>query len=125
MYINNCNFCGRVTKDVQISEHSGVSRAQFTIALNKPNRDQAQYLKCVAWGERAQHVHQILQRGQEVLVCGEIELRHFKDGRDGIDKVDTFLTVREFSAGVQGRESIGKNVGIRKPFPPIKKAGTL
>ncbi len=125
MYINNCSFCGRVTKDTQLVEHGGIPRAQFTIALNKPNRKQAHYLKCVAWGERAQNIHQILQRGQEVFVCGEIELRWFQDDKDGVDKVDTFLTVKEFSAGVQGRESIGKNVGIRKPFPPIKKAGTI
>lgn len=121
MYVNNCNFCGRVTRTVALSEHGGTERVQFSIALNRPGREKAHYLKCVAWGERARNIHQIIQPGQEVYVTGELELRHFRDEGDGSDRRDIFLTIKEFSAGIQPRESAPRAAAIRKPFPPIKR----
>ncbi len=121
MYINNCNFCGRVTRTVVLSEHGGVQRAQFSIALNKPKREKAQYLKCVAWGERAHNIHQIIRPGQEIYVTGELDLRPFRDEEDGSNRRDIFLTIKEFSAGIQPRESVPRAAAIRKPFPPIKR----
>ena len=99
MYANSCNFVGRLVADPQLDQTRPANpRVTFTIALNKPNRPQAMYLNCVAWGPRALAIAEYYCKGQLLSVSGEMEFGSYI-GSDGITRKSVSLIVEKFSGG--------------------------
>lgn len=99
MYANNCNFVGRLTADPQLDQSRPANpRVTFTLALNKPNKSQAMYLPCVAWGTRAMAIAEYYRKGQLLSVSGEMEFGNYV-GNDGVTRKSVSLIVEKFSGG--------------------------
>ncbi|RLC09096.1 MAG: hypothetical protein DRI24_22345 [Deltaproteobacteria bacterium] len=132
MYVNNCSFCGRISGAIELREIKGSYRGQFLLGMNKPGRDKAEYIKCVAWNEVAQNIHKHMASGREIHVSGEMSARSFVRSDESYGK-DYYLTVGVWSAGPRpteedhqsSRTTSGGNVGVKKPFTPIVKAGNF
>jgi single-stranded DNA-binding protein len=104
MYINTYQCCGNLVANPQLLEHRGGPYAKFTIALNKPKQERPIYIDCIAWGNLGVNITEYCRKGQEIYVCGEIDVGSYVDS-NGITRKAVSLKVREFSAGPSRREN--------------------
>lgn len=84
--MNNVSLVGNLTKDPVVrTTPSGVSVANFTIAVNRRYRSresgapETDFIPCVAWRERAEFVSKWLRKGTRVAVTGELRTRTYDD----------------------------------------------
>ena len=78
---------GRLTKDPEVRyTQSGKAVASFTIAMDRPHKQDAQhqadFLPCVAWDKLAEIIGNNLAKGREILVEGRIQTRSY-EAQDG------------------------------------------
>ncbi len=98
MYINNFQCCGNLVADPDLRDHNGNPYAKFTLALNKPKQERPIYVDCIAWGSTGAGIAEYCRKGQEVYLCGEIDVSSYVDG-NGVTRKSISLKVREFSVG--------------------------
>src|SRR5690625_2898531 len=86
--LNRVVLVGRLTKDPELKyTASGVAVANFTIACNRPFKNQqgeqeADFINCVAWRKPAENLANYMKKGGLIGVDGRIQTRSY-DGQDG------------------------------------------
>lgn len=75
---------GRITKDIILERtHNNKFVTKFTLAINRRyNRDEADFINCVAWEKTAEFMERYLGKGKLVAVEGEVRTRSYDD-KDG------------------------------------------
>ena len=82
---NKVILIGNLTADPELKEtESGIYVCSFTIAVNRRYKDhngdaECDFINIVAWRERAEFVADYFKKGQNILVCGEIQTRNWTD----------------------------------------------
>lgn len=86
--MNVFNGIGRLTKDVDMKyTPSGLAVARFTIAINRPFKNQngeqeVDFINCVAFGKRAETIAQYVRKGHRIGITGSIQTGSYeKEGR--------------------------------------------
>ena len=79
---------GRLTKDVDMKyTPSGLAVARFTIAINRPFKNQngeqeVDFINCVAFGKRAETIAQYVRKGHRIGITGSVQTGSYeKEGR--------------------------------------------
>ncbi len=119
LYYNNIGIGGRIVATPECKPtRDGTPRVRFTVALNNPRKSAPMYVKCLAWGDKALHISQMAEKGQEILVQGEIETSTWED-RHQMKHTTTEVVVDKFNLGSKSK-SKPKTATIIKPLPPIR-----
>ncbi len=81
MGINLIVLTGRLTADPELKyTQSGKAFARFTLAVNRTfNRDQTDFINCVAWDKRAEVVAEYMRKGSQAGVQGRLSVRSYED----------------------------------------------
>lgn len=81
--LNKVILMGRLTADPEIRmSQSGKEVMSFTIAVNRRfNRDETDFINCVAWRETAKHIHSYFSKGQLINICGSLQVRTWDDAQ--------------------------------------------
>lgn len=87
MNLNKVFICGRLTKDpVLRATPAGQSVASFSLATNKvwtgkdgQKQEQTEFHNVIVWGKAAESAAKYLIKGQECLVEGRLQTRHWDD----------------------------------------------
>lgn len=86
--MNQIILIGRITADPDLrTTQSGISMAQFTVAVqrkykNDQGRYDADFIRCVAWRQTADFLHQYATKGRKIALTGELQSRTYdKDGQ--------------------------------------------
>jgi single-strand DNA-binding protein len=83
MSINRVVLLGNMTKDPELRRTgSGKAVTNFTLALNRYNNDDADFVGCVCWEKIAENTAQYCNKGSKVAVEGSIQTGSYVD-RDG------------------------------------------
>lgn len=80
--MNKVILSGNLTRDPELTEtSSGVSVCRFSIAVNRrvDGEQKADFYNVTAWRGLAETVAKYTQKGNKVLVIGNIELRDYED----------------------------------------------
>jgi len=83
--MNYAMIMGRLTADPELkSTGSGVSVCSFTVAVDRRFKAQGQeretdFIRCVAWRERADFLSRYFRKGSMVAVMGNIQVRSYED----------------------------------------------
>lgn len=80
--LNHVVLIGRMTKEAQVKEfESGTKNATFTLAVNRLSKDkeQADYINCVVWGNVANVVEKYTHKGSLVALKGAIQTRSYEN----------------------------------------------
>lgn len=86
--INRVVIIGRLTRDPELRyTPNGVAVANFTIATNRPYRNQqgeqeADFINCVTWRKQAENLANFMRKGSLIGVDGRIQTRSY-EGQDG------------------------------------------
>ena len=72
---------GRLTKDPELkTTQSGVNYTNFTIAIPRTyNRDEADFINCVAWRQTAEFICKWFSKGSNIDVVGSLQVRSWED----------------------------------------------
>ena len=83
--LNTVSLGGRVTSAPELkTTPNGVSVCSFTIAINrKVNRNETDFINCVAWRQTAEFVSKYFGKGSAICVIGEIQTRSWEDQQGG------------------------------------------
>lgn len=77
---------GRPTKDIELrTTQSGISVASFTLAVDRDSskqKDEADFVPCVAWNRTAEILSQYAGKGRLICVEGRIQTRNY-DNKEG------------------------------------------
>lgn len=85
--INRVVLIGRITKDPELRKtSSGISVVQFTLAVNRPKRNDAEqeadFINCEAWRHIADFMANYVKKGALLGIEGRIQTRNYKDQSD-------------------------------------------
>lgn len=102
---------GRMTADPEIKNVGDREVAEFTVAVNKFKKDEADFFSVKAWGKQVEFIKSYLGKGRLVSVNGRMESRKYeKDGRK--------VTVWELSAdNVTGLDKAQPGSKMGRPDP--------
>ena len=81
--MNKITLKGRLTAKPELKQTTtGITVANFTVAVNRRfNKDQTDFINCQAWKTTAEFVNKYFDKGQEILVVGELHIEKWeKDG---------------------------------------------
>lgn len=117
--MNQCNFIGNLTRDVELKNTpSGAAVASFSIACNEKYTDKhgnkvekAEFVNVVVWNKLAEICNQYLHKGDKVYISGKMETRKWQD-KEGKDRWTTEIIAREMEMlGGKGENSSGGGQG--------------
>lgn len=83
MSINRVVLLGNMTRDPELRRTgNGKAVTNFTLALNRYNNDDADFVDCVCWEKIAENTAQYCHKGSKVAVEGSIQTGSYVD-KDG------------------------------------------
>jgi single-strand binding protein len=83
--MNHITLIGRLTKDPELKySQSGKAYCRFTLAVAREfNRDETDFLDCVAWNKAAEIIAEYLRKGKRAAIQGRLETGTYeKDGKN-------------------------------------------
>ena len=94
--MNNITLLGRLTKDPELKySQSGKAFTKFSIAVTREfNRDEADFINCIAWEKRAETICEYLRKGKRIALQGRLSVRQYE--KDGETKWITEVIVDKF-----------------------------
>ena len=104
--MNNVILIGRLTKDPQLSfsKGKGTAIARLTVAVNRMQKGEADFINCTAFGKPAETIGNYMTKGSQIAINGEIRVDNYKK-EDGTWVNNTSVLVNRFefvSGGKQG-----------------------
>lgn len=111
--MNVAIILGRLTRDPIIkASQSGMTIARFTLAVNglnkKGQKQEADFINCVAFGKTAEAIGNYVYKGQRLLVEGRIQTGHYTD-KNGETKYTTEIAVNRSEFVEKRSESSTQN----------------
>lgn len=125
--INRVVLVGRLTKDVDLSfTQSGVAKAQFTLAVNRPFANQsgereADFIQIQAWRKQAENAANYLKKGSMVGIDGKIQTGSYE--RDG-QRIYFTNVVADSIQFLEPRNSTGGSQGVSNYESSTNTGGT-
>lgn len=96
--INSTIFQGRLVRDVEIKTvGDSISVAEFTIAWSEKYKDKESkcFLRCKAWRGTAEFVDKYFEKGQELIVEGNLLTEEWEDKETQKKQSKTILNVQK------------------------------
>lgn len=86
--MNSINMIGRLTADPEVRDTEtkageGLVLATFTVAVARVGSEDADFIRCKAFGKTAEFAEKYLKKGQRVGVTGRIQTGRYED-KDGV-----------------------------------------
>lgn len=103
--MNHWTGMGRLTADPEIrytQSENPLAIATYTLAIDRPLRGeqterQADFIRCKAFGSRAEFAHKYFTKGMKVLVSGSIQTGSYKNNEGKtVYTTDILLDTQEF-----------------------------
>ena len=116
--MNKAILMGRITRDPELRQtQSGVPVVSFSIAINRRfQKDQTDFINCVAWRQTAEFVSKWFQKGSMIAVVGSIQTRRYTDS-EGKERTATEVVADEAYFTGSKAES-GTGFGGQAPAAP-------
>jgi single-strand DNA-binding protein len=126
--INQVNLMGRLTRDPEVrSTSSGKTIASFSIAVDRPGKDDAtDFFDVTVWEKLAEIVAQYTKKGSKVYVSGRLQLDRWETDGDKRSKIsvvanDVVFLESASDSGAQGPVSQNKVLETAGEFHPTAK----
>ena len=78
--MNNVMLIGNLATDVEVKEVGEDKRvASFTLAVDRPGSEQADFVRVAAWNKQADACNRFLAKGKRVAVGGRLRSRSWEE----------------------------------------------
>lgn len=101
--MNNVIFLGRITKQPELRHTTGGKEyCRFFLAVDR-DKDSADFIPCICWGENAQNMAKYVVKGQQLLVQGKLQSGSYTDDTGATRyTLDAYIYRIEFLARPKG-----------------------
>ena len=91
---NSISFVGRLAADSEMKQLGGTTVLEFRAANNTGfgEREVTNWFSCKIWGKRGEKLENMLRKGQQVFITGELSLKPWTN-RDGVEKLSAEINV--------------------------------
>ena len=124
--MNRVELVGRLTKDVEVTKTpQQTSLARFTVAVNRRfNRDQTDFINCVAWRQTADFLGRYAKKGALVSIEGSIQTSSYDNPTTGQRVYRTVVSVDNAQLLESRAVSEARaNTGYQSDFAPQQNSG--
>ena len=90
--MNNVSLIGRLVAEPDIRTTKDITIANFTLAIDLIGSDEADFIRCIAFGKAAEFVDDYFSKGLRVGVSGRIQTGRYED-KDGVTRYTTDIIV--------------------------------
>lgn len=80
--MNKAILMGRLTKDPETRYKDSMAISRFTLAVDRRQKDEADFFNCTAFGKQGEFVEKYLKKGTKVALTGRIQNDNYT-GKDG------------------------------------------
>lgn len=117
--MNRVILKGRLTAKPELkATASNILVSDFSIAVNRRfNKDQTDFINCQAWRNTAEFLCKYFEKGQEILVIGELHIDKWE--KDGENRYSTRVLVDEIEFCGSKSENKGDFSNEQKEVSPI------
>lgn len=108
--MNNVILIGRLTKDPQLSfsKGKGTAIAKITVAVNRVQKGEADFINCVSFGKTAETIGNYMTKGSQIAINGEIRVDNYKkDTGEWVNNTSVLVNKFEFVGG--GKQNNNSN----------------
>ena len=110
--MNRVMLIGRITKDLELREtKSGKKVCEFTLATNRVNGKDADFITCMVWDKQAENLCKFQGKGSLIGVDGTLRTDSYEVEGKKRQKTYVMVNVIDF-LGEKKEEKVDKN----KPF---------
>lgn len=114
--LNRVILMGRITHDLEVNQtQSGTACLRFRIAVDRYSKNseenQADFITCVAWGQRAEFISRYFGKGRMICIEGNLRTGSYDD-KNGTKHYTTEVWVENVS--FTGEKSQDNNTGYSK-----------
>ncbi|MCL2495481.1 MAG: single-stranded DNA-binding protein [Oscillospiraceae bacterium] len=120
--LNTAIIMGRLTAEPELKSAAGTTVCSFTVAVDGRSKDQqgerqTNFIRCVAWRERAEFLARYFHRGNMVAITGYIQVRNYEDKNGNKREAVEIVADR---VDFTGEKTQGSGGGYREdvPLPP-------
>ena len=95
--MNTVQLLGRLTSDAKVTYTTGENAqaiANFTLAVDRQFGKGADFIRCVAFGKRAEAIDNFCKKGTKIAVVGSIQTGSYE--KDGVKHYTTDIIVNSF-----------------------------
>ena len=112
----SATIIGRLTRDPEQQQVGQYNVTRFTVASNSTRKNREgeydnTFVRCTVFGRRGDVIAQRFQKGQPIIVSGELSTSTWKD-KQGQDRTSVEMSVQNFSFTLQDRfqnQSLGQD----------------
>lgn len=118
--MNYVSLLGRISKDLELTyTQNGKSVLRFSIAVPKEtNREEADFINCVAWEKRAETIAEYFKKGNRILISGRLSVNTYE--KDGEKRYFTEVIVNGFDFIETKSQSFENNTSNDYTVKPSK-----
>ena len=118
--MNKAIIVGRLTRDPEIRYSAGsepMAIANFTLAVPRWNDEEADFIRCVAFGKKGEFAESYLFKGTKVILEGHIVTGKYehKDGYT-VHTTDVVADSIEFAESKKDEDSETSKPAKKKPY---------
>ena len=113
--LNNITIQGRLIADPEYRQtQNGKDVTTFTLACTRDyDREQTDFVSCVAWGGTAQFIYKYFHKGQLAIAAGRLQSRKWED-RNG-QKRTSWDVVADHVYFCEGKRDSGEGYSAGEP----------
>ena len=114
--MNTVQLLGRITADPQVRYSQGENPqaiANFTLAVDRQFGKETDFIRCVAFGKRAETLDNFCKKGTKIAVVGSIQTGSYE--KDGVKHYTTDVIVSSFDF-CEKKEETAKESNEEIPF---------
>lgn len=112
----SATIIGRLTRDPEQQQIGQYNVTHFTVASNSTRKNREgeydnTFVRCTVFGRQGDVIAQRFQKGQPIIVSGELSTSTWKD-KQGQDRTSVEMSVQNFSFTLQDRfqnQSLGQD----------------
>lgn len=112
----SATIIGRLTRDPEQQQVGQYDVTRFTVASNSTRKNREgeydnTFVRCTVFGRQGDVITQRFQKGQPIIVSGELSTSTWKD-KQGQDRTSVEMSVQNFSFTLQDRfqnQSLGQD----------------
>lgn len=112
----SATIIGRLTRDPEQQQAGQYNVTHFTVASNSTRKNREgeydnTFVRCTVFGRQGDVIAQRFQKGQPIIVSGELSTSTWKD-KQGQDRTSVEMSVQNFSFTLQDRfqnQSLGQD----------------
>lgn len=95
--MNYVSLLGRFTRDPEVTyTQTGKAYLRFSLAVQREsNRDEVDFINCIAWEKRAETLGQYFKKGSRILISGRLSVSTYE--KNGEKRTSTDVIVNNFN----------------------------